>query len=183
MNLANKITILRVLLTPFFVGLVLYYKPDQDYLRYIALCVFSIAVLTDALDGFLARFLKQKTTLGTIMDPIADKLLLITAFISLTVWDASVKLPLWLPIIVVSRDIIIVIGVLVIFLLHSDIKISPSPLGKITTFTQMSAIISVLMLWDHSEYVWNTAVVFTALSGIDYIYRGTKLMNGNNGKK
>jgi cardiolipin synthase len=167
MNLANKITILRVLLTPFFVGLVL----------------FRSAVLTDALDGFLARFLKQKTTLGTIMDPIADKLLLITAFISLTVWDAAVKLPLWLPIIVVSRDIIIVIGVLVIFLLHSDIKISPSPLGKITTFTQMSAIISVLLLWDRSEYVWNTAVVFTALSGIDYIYRGTKLMNGNNGKK
>jgi CDP-diacylglycerol--glycerol-3-phosphate 3-phosphatidyltransferase len=183
MNLANKITILRVLLTPFFVGLVLYYKPDQDYLRYIALCVFSIAVLTDALDGFLARFLKQKTTLGTIMDPIADKLLLITAFISLTVWDAAVKLPLWLPIIVVSRDIIIVIGVLVIFLLHSDIKISPSPLGKITTFTQMSAIISVLLLWERSEYVWNTAVFFTALSGIDYIYRGTRLMNGNNGKK
>lgn len=183
MNIANKITILRVLLTPFFVGLALYYRPDKDYLRYIALCVFSIAVLTDALDGFLARFLKQKTTLGTIMDPIADKLLLITAFISLTVWNASIKLPLWLPIIVVSRDIIIVIGVLVIFLVHGDVKIAPSPLGKITTFLQMAAIISVLLLYRHSEYIWNTAVVFTALSGIDYIFRGARLMNGAAGKK
>lgn len=181
--MANKITILRVLLTPFFVGLVLYYRPEHDNLRYVALAIFSIAVLTDAVDGFLARFLRQKTTLGTIMDPIADKFLLITAFISLTVWDASIKLPLWLPIIVVSRDIIIVIGVIVIFLIYGEIKIAPSPLGKITTFLQMASVISVLLLYRHSEYIWNTAVVFTVLSGLDYIIRGTRLMNEKNGKK
>jgi phosphatidylglycerophosphate synthase len=79
----------------------------------------------------------------------------------------------------VSRDIIIVIGVLVIFIVHGDVKISPSPLGKITTFLQMAAIISVLLLYKHSEYIWNTAVVFTALSGIDYLFRGARLMNGN----
>ena len=102
MNIANKITILRVLLTPIFFGLVLYYKPEQDHLRFIALAIFGIAVLTDAIDGLLARFLKQKTALGTIMDPIADKFLLITSFIALTVWSGSVKLPLWLPIVVVA---------------------------------------------------------------------------------
>lgn len=183
MNIANKITILRVLLTPVFVGLVLYYKPDHDNLRYIALIVFAVAVLTDALDGFLARLLKQKTTLGTIMDPIADKFLLITAFIGLTVWNASIKLPLWLPIIVVSRDIIIVIGVMVIFLMNGDIKIAPSILGKATTFFQMMAIISVLLLYKHSAYIWNIAVVFTLISGIDYVFRGAKLLNGNHTKK
>ena len=183
MNIANKITILRVLLTPVFFGLVLYYKPEQDHLRFIALSIFAIAVLTDAVDGFLARFLKQKTPLGTIMDPIADKFLLITSFIALTVWSGSIKLPLWLPIVVVGRDIIIVIGVVVIFLTNGDIKIAPSMLGKLTTFFQMMAIISVLLLYKRSEYVWNLAVFFTLLSGIDYIFRGAKQLNGTHGKK
>lgn len=183
MNIANKITILRVLLTPIFFGLVLYYKPEQDNLRFIALTVFGIAVLTDAIDGFLARFLKQKTPLGTIMDPIADKFLLITSFIALTVWSGSVKLPLWLPIVVVGRDIIIVLGVVVIFLTNGDIKIAPSMLGKLTTFFQMMAIISVLLLYRHSEYIWNLAVAFTLLSGIDYVFRGARQLNGNQGKK
>ena len=183
MNIANKITILRVLLTPIFFGLVLYYKPEQDNLRFIALTVFGIAVLTDAIDGFLARFLKQKTALGRIMDPIADKFLLITSFIALTVWSGSVKLPLWLPIVVVSRDIIIVIGVVVIFLTNGDIKIAPSILGKLTTFFQMMAIISVLLLYKHSAYIWNLAVIFTLVSGIDYVFRGARQLNGNHGEK
>ena len=183
MNIANKITILRVLLTPIFFGLVLYYKPEQDNLRFIALTIFVIAVLTDAMDGFLARFLKQKTPLGTIMDPIADKFLLIISFIALTVWSGSVKLPLWLPIVVVSRDIIIVIGVVVIFLTNGDVKIAPSVLGKLTTFFQMMAIISVLLLYKHSACVWNLAAIFTLLSGIDYVFRGAKQLNGTHGKK
>ena len=183
MNIANKITILRVLLTPVFLGLVLYYKPEQDHLRFIALSIFAIAVLTDAVDGFLARVLKQKTPLGTIMDPIADKFLLIISFIALTVWSGSVKLPLWVPIAVVSRDIIIVIGIVVIFLTNGDIKIAPSVLGKLTTFFQMMAIISVLLLYKRSEYVWNLAVFFTLVSGIDYVFRGAKQLNGTHGKK
>lgn len=183
MNIANKITILRIFLAPIFFGLALYYKPEQDYLRFVALAVFGIAVLTDAVDGFLARFFNQKTALGTIMDPIADKFLLITSFIALTVWSGSIKLPLWLPIIVVSRDIIIVIGVIVIFLTNGDIKIAPSVLGKLTTFFQMMAIISVLLLYKHSEYIWILAVTFTLFSGIDYVFRGARQLNGNHGKK
>ncbi|MDP2942609.1 MAG: CDP-alcohol phosphatidyltransferase family protein [Candidatus Omnitrophota bacterium] len=183
MNLANRISILRILLTPFFIGCVLYYKPEHDYLRFVALGIFGLAVLSDALDGFLARVLKQKTMLGTILDPIADKLLLITAFISLANWPADIKLPLWMPIIVVSRDLFIVLGVVVIFLMSGDVKISPSPLGKITTFFQMATIISVLLLYKHSEYVWNLAVIFTLLSGINYLIRGARLLNGNHVKK
>lgn len=183
MNIANKITILRILLTPVFLGLVLYYKPEQDHLRFIALTIFVIAVLTDAIDGFLARVLKQKTPLGTIMDPIADKFLLITSFIALTVWSGGIKLPLWVPIIVVSRDIIIAIGVVVIFLTNGDIKIAPSVLGKLTTFFQMMAIIGVLLLYKHSEYIWYLAVIFTLASGIGYILRGARLLNGTHGKK
>lgn len=185
MNIANKITILRILLIPFFVWTVLYYTPPHDYLRFAALAIFGVAVLSDALDGFLARVLKQKTTLGTILDPLADKLLLITAFICLTAANnlpAPLRLPIWVPIIVVSRDIIIVIGAIIIFIIHGDIKISPSPLGKITTFFQMATIISVLLLYRHSNYIWNTAAAFTVLSGLDYVLRGARILNGAAGK-
>lgn len=183
MNLANKITILRILLTPVFIGMILYYRPDHDYLRFVALGVFIVAVITDALDGFLARVLKQKTSLGTILDPIADKLLLITAFIGLANWPGAVRLPLWIPIIVISRDFCIVLGVVVIFVMSGSINIAPRLLGKITTFLQMATIISVLLLYEHSNYIWNTTAIFTALSGIDYLIRGTHLMNGNNTRK
>lgn len=186
MNLANKISIVRILLIPFFIWAIVYYSPQRDFLRFVALGVFGLAVLSDAVDGYLARILKQRTMLGTFLDPIADKLLLITAFICLSVLNNLpdfLKLPPWVPIIVVSRDVIIVIGAIVIFLTTGGIEISPSPLGKITTFFQMATIISVLLRYPHSNYIWNLAIAFTVLSGIDYIIRGTRLLNGNQRKK
>ncbi|MFH0771288.1 MAG: CDP-alcohol phosphatidyltransferase family protein [Candidatus Omnitrophota bacterium] len=186
MNLANKISVLRILLTPCFMGAVLYYSPEHDYLRFVALIIFGIAGLSDALDGLFARLLKQKTLLGTILDPVADKLLLITAFISLSAANnipVSLRLPLWVPIVVVSRDIIIVIGAVIIFIITGDIKISPSPIGKITTFFQMVTIIGVLLLYPHSNYLWSLAVIFTVLSGIHYVIRGARLLNGAHSRR
>ncbi|MFH1778662.1 MAG: CDP-alcohol phosphatidyltransferase family protein [Candidatus Omnitrophota bacterium] len=186
MNLANKISIIRILLIPFFIWAIVYYRPEHDYLRFVALGIFALAVLSDAIDGYLARVLKQRTALGTFLDPIADKLLLVTAFISLTMANnlpASLRLPPWVSIIVVSRDVIIVLGAVVIFLMSGGIKISPSPLGKATTFFQMITIISVLLQYRHSNYIWNLAIAFTVLSGIDYIVRGARLLNENNKKK
>ena len=185
MNLANKISILRILLVPFFICAIVYYQPEHDYLRFVALGIFGLAVLSDAIDGYLARVLKQRTTLGTFLDPIADKLLLVAAFISLSMANnlpASLRLPPWVPIIVVSRDVIIVLGAIVIFLMSGGIKISPSPLGKTTTFFQMATIISVLLQYPYSNYILNVAIAFTVLSGIDYIIRGTRLLNENNRK-
>lgn len=186
MNLANKISIVRILLVPFFIWAIVYYSPEHDYLRFVALGIFGLAVLSDALDGYLARVLKQRTTLGTFLDPIADKLLLIAAFISLSVVNnlpASLKLPPWVPIIVVSRDVIILLGAVVIFLVSGGIEISPSPLGKVTTFFQMATIISVLLKYPRSNYIWTLAVALTILSAIDYIIRGARLLNGNHRKR
>ncbi len=185
MNLANKISILRILLVPFFIWAIVYYSPEHDYLRFIALGIFGLAVLSDAMDGYLARVLKQRTALGTFLDPLADKLLLITAFISLSVVNslpASLRLPPWVPIIVVSRDVIILLGAMVIFLVSGGIEISPSPLGKVTTFFQMATIISVLLQYPHSNYIWTSAVVLTILSAIDYVIRGARLLNENHRK-
>lgn len=184
MNLANKLSIVRILLVPFFIASLVYYSPRQDILRFIALGIFTIAVLTDAVDGYIARIKNIKTELGTFLDPIADKLLLLSAFICLSIvgnMPKGLKLPAWVPIVVVSRDAIIVFGSLLIYIIAGSIKVMPSRFGKLTTFFQMLTIISLLLQFEFSFILWNIAVIFTVLSGIGYIIRGSKLFNGAQG--
>ncbi|MDD5496005.1 MAG: CDP-alcohol phosphatidyltransferase family protein [Candidatus Omnitrophica bacterium] len=177
MNLANRITMSRIILIPFFIGAVIYSKME------IALVFFVLAIITDGVDGLIARTQNQKTKLGTILDPIADKLLLMSAFICLSMVRTippALRLPPYVPIIVISRDVIIVLGALVIHIITGDVKISPSILGKVTTFFQMMTIVSVLIYFKYSCVMWNIAVVLTVISGIDYLIRGSRLLNGNN---
>jgi len=175
-SLANKITILRIILIPFFIAAVVYSKTN------IALILFILAVISDGVDGFIARTFKQKTKLGTILDPIADKLLLMSAFICLAIANnipSGHKLPPYVPIIVISRDAIIVLGSVMIHLLTGDLKVSPSAVGKITTFFQMITIVSVLAQFKYSNIIWNTAVALTVVSGIDYVIKGSRVLNEN----
>lgn len=184
MNLANRISIARILLIPFFIGSIVYYKNENTLISYLPLAIFFIAVLTDGADGFIARKFNQKTELGTILDPVADKLLLITAFIALSFSHSippHLRLPPWLPILVISRDIIIVLGTVIIHLIRGSIHVMPTVLGKITTFLQMSTILAVLIKFPYSFIIWNIAGAFTVLSGVNYILRGSKLLNENNG--
>lgn len=183
MNLANKISIARILLIPFFIGSIVYYKNENSPIAYLPLFIFFIAVISDALDGFIARRFNQKTELGTIIDPMADKLLIVTAFICLSFSKSippNLKLPAWLPIIVISRDIIIVLGTVLLHLVKGSTQIIPTVWGKITTFLQMSTILVVLMKFPYSFIVWNLTGVFTIISGIDYIARGSRLLSENN---
>lgn len=180
MNLANRITIGRILLIPFFIASIFYYRPESELLRFLPAIIFGMAVATDAIDGFIARILKQKSHLGTILDPLADKLLLISAFICLSMVEnlpASFRLPPWVTIIVLSRDIIIVLGFLVIHHIKGSVEVRPTPLGKLTTFLQMMTIVSVLLQFGHSPVIWNAAVVFTIISGIDYVVIGSRMLN------
>lgn len=182
MNLANKISIARILLIPFFIGSIVYYKNEGSLLSYLPLVIFFIAVISDALDGFVARRFNQKTELGTILDPMADKLLIITAFICLAMSKSippHLKLPAWLPILVISRDIIIVLGSVLVHLIKGDIQIVPTIWGKVTTFFQMATILAVLTKFQYSFTIWNLAGVFTAISGIDYIVRGSRVLSEN----
>lgn len=184
MNLANKISIVRILLIPFFIGSIVYYKNEGSFASYLPLSIFFIAVMSDALDGFVARRFNQKTELGTILDPMADKLLIITAFICLSMSKSippNLKLPAWLPIVVISRDIIIVLGSVVVHFIRGNIQIVPTAWGKITTFLQMFTILAVLTKFHYSYVVWNIAGVFTAISGVDYIIRGSRTLSENNG--
>lgn len=182
MNLANKITIARVLLIPFFVAAIIYYTPENDFLRFLALGIFIISVFTDALDGYIARTKGQKTVLGSYLDPIADKLLLLAAFICLAMvnnFPQGRSLPAWVVLIVISRDAIIVLGSVIIYLMKGALEVVPSKLGKATTFLQMATVIVVLLHFRYSHIIWNLTIVFTVLSGIGYIRRGSRLLSEN----
>jgi len=188
MNLANKITIFRIILVPVFIDLILKYHQmapgtGEEY-RVLAITVFIIAVLTDAIDGYIARTNKQQTKLGTYLDPIADKLLLMSAVIifSLPI-ERFTRLPLWFTVSVISRDVIIVLGALMIYVINGKLKVVPSILGKVTTFFQMMTIVWLLFMFPYPQYVWRTAGILTILSGLGYIYSGSKqLGDAGNGK-
>lgn len=175
MNIPNRLSIMRIVLVPFFIGSIVYSRMD------IAFIFFFIAVISDGLDGFIARATNQKTHLGTILDPIADKLLLMSAFICLSVATtipAHLRLPPYVPIVVISRDAMIVLGSIVIHLITGSVKIEPSVIGKITTFFQMMTIVSILLKFEYSFIVWNIATVLTVVSGIDYMIKGSRVFNG-----
>jgi len=176
MNLANRITITRIILTPIFIAAVVYGRMD------IALILFAIAVISDGLDGFVARSMHQKTSIGTILDPVADKILLISAFICLTLTKSvpeGFRLPPYVPIIVISRDAIIVLGSVLIHVIKGNVKIVPSFWGKFTTFFQMMTVVSILVKFRYSPYVWNIATLLTVISGMDYMLKGSKALNEN----
>ena len=173
LNLPNRLTILRILMAPVIVILVVYRMPGWT------LAAFSIAALTDALDGFIARTRGQRTELGRILDPLADKLLLTSAFVALA---ALGEIRRWLAIIVVSRDLILVGGSLLNYLLLGKLRVSPSPLGKLTTGLQFALVIAAVLddLWPGAArglplLTWATAAA-TVLSGLDYVVRGSRAL-------
>ena len=179
LTLANRLSIFRILSIPFFVAALIYYNPQRDYLRWVALGIFCMAVLSDLADGFIAKKLKQKTTLGLILDPLADKTLLISAFVtvaSLRICPPTLKLPTWVPIIVISRDAIIMLGVILIYAIKKKFEVFPSLLGKLTTFFQMLTIIFIIAHFKFASFIWTTAVIFTVVSGIQYTARGIKIL-------
>jgi cardiolipin synthase len=173
MNIPNSITLIRFILIPFFVDLMIYGYHGA------ALAVFITACLTDALDGLIARLTNSQTELGAFLDPMADKLLIVTAFIVLAILE---RIPVWLVIIVVSRDIILTMGSLVIYFTGHSLTIKPSLIGKATTLLQFSVVSVTLVLvaydikLDHLGLLHGTTAAFTVTSGVQYVLRGMKIM-------
>jgi cardiolipin synthase len=174
MNLPNTLTILRVLLIPIFVILIM------NHSFCWALITFAIAGITDGLDGLLARLTRQKTELGAFLDPIADKLLLISAYLTLAIVEV---LPGWLSVIVITRDILIMLGILVIMLISHPPKIHPSFISKVTTTFQIITVLLALLTGNGpllkrlTDAVIYGTTFLTILSGIHYIYLGTRILN------
>ena len=174
MNLPNIMTLIRVLLIPLFVIFII------NKLFGWALITFAVAGITDGIDGMIARITHKRTELGAYLDPIADKLLLIAAFVTLAIIEI---LPSWLAVIVVTRDVIILLGFLVFILLDYRPEIKPSLVSKVTTFFQISTILLVLMAGYAPVFKQLSSIaiygttLFTIVSGSHYIYVGTRILN------
>ena len=185
LTFANKVTLARILIVPFFVATILYYSPQRDYLRLVALGIFGMAVASDLIDGYIARTRKQKTQAGAILDPLADKLLLMSAFICLykvgeQFWAFS--FPLWLVVAVISRDVILLLGSMIIQLVNGRLLIAPTIWGKATTFFQVFCIMGLLLQIEVSSYLWYVTALLTIISASGYIYDGIKTLNAANPK-
>ncbi len=175
MNLANSLTLLRILLVPVFISFIAYYDGANDFFRYAALGVFSFACLTDAVDGYIARVFNQRTELGTLLDPVADKLLLVSAFIGILLQNNfELKPPIWVVIIITSRDAFIILGLLIIFFTTGKISASPNFLGKVTTVFQMSTVFFLLLQSSFVPALWYVTAFLTIISGAVYIVREGK---------
>ncbi len=189
LNVPNALTVIRMVLIPVFVTALYYQRFGW------ALGIFLLAGVTDGLDGLLARKFNQGTPLGQILDPIADKLLLVTSFITLSlpsVMEASalvqphprhLPVPFWVTAAVISRDIFIVVGSATINVVTGFRRFRPSPLGKANTVVQIGAILLILIaarfppLRGYLPTVYTTVFAFALASGAHYVYWASKLLN------
>ena len=195
MTFANRITIIRILLIPLFVWLTLDYirdyQKDQEleWERVLACVVFAIAAISDAVDGYIARRYHQKSELGTFLDPLADKILLVSALLLLSIRfkDGTPfdQLPLWFPVLVVSRDLMLLGGTVLIHMLAGRVTARPRIVGKCATFFQMITLGWVLLKVERPSYQWPlyAAGFFTLISGIWYIFDGVKQLGVHEQKK
>jgi CDP-diacylglycerol--glycerol-3-phosphate 3-phosphatidyltransferase len=188
MTTANKITVVRILMIPIFVTLAIYYGESiqegspQDWQRFAAIAVFLVAAVSDGLDGYVARRYNQRSSLGMILDPIADKGLLLSGIITLSISNWSTgdqhygKFPAWFPVLVITRDAVIVVGSAVLHILNGTVRVRPSWTGKVATVLQMAAIAWVMLQLRMLPllYVVAGAGFFTLVSGMIYVRDGVR---------
>ncbi len=169
MGAANLLTAFRILLIPVFVSLLIYERHTAAGL------VFVLAGVTDGLDGMVARRTGRQTRLGALLDPVADKLLAVSSFVTLSLRG---PIPVWFVVLVISRDLIISLGALILFLTEGSLEIAPSRIGKTATFLQfLTILLTVLVMMDGRVALpWRAslfaAAALTALSGLQYLARG-----------
>jgi cardiolipin synthase (CMP-forming) len=181
----NLLTIFRMVLIPVFASLLFY----QRFV--LALVVFVIAGVTDGLDGLLARRFDQRSQLGTILDPIADKMMMVTSFVVLSMRSvfpqpvpSHLPIPFWVTIAVISRDVFILVGAAAINIVTGFRGFRPSLLGKINTTVQIIAIAAIMFAASvpygtgyYLPTVYTTVFTFAVLSGVHYVFFVTKLLN------
>jgi cardiolipin synthase (CMP-forming) len=185
---ANKVTILRILLIPFFVMEVLYYvKTGNEAHRTAALLTFAVAAICDGVDGYIARRYNQWSELGTILDPLADKLLLVSGVVLLSFDHGPLlgQIPLWLTVTIISRDILLLVGLVVIQMTVGKVKVQPRLIGKLATVLQMVVLLWVLLKWDVGrggkwlQGLTLGAAICTGVSGLQYVWAGIRQLSAS----
>jgi cardiolipin synthase (CMP-forming) len=179
-TIPNLLTLVRMGMVPWFIISLVNGQPGQ------ALLVFSVAGITDALDGFIARFWKQQSALGAYLDPVADKLLLTSAYVVLSIpsLNQGTPIPLWVTILVIARDVLLVIMALVLYLAVGIRKFPPTALSKVNTLFQVAAVLLVMLSGTFPDLRFVDLAAVSALyivagltlaSGLDYVYRMSRL--------
>jgi cardiolipin synthase len=180
-TLATKITVMRLLMVPVFAVCMVYRRPGLGFI------VFGLACLGDALDGYIARSREEYSSLGATLDPMADKLLMFSAYVLMGI---NGQIPAWLAILIICRDVLISAGYLSYYLTHGFITPEPSRLGKYTTAAQMITIVFALLVWtmDAGASLAMSALYYltgalTAISGVHYsFFVGARMLAGNSGR-
>ena len=186
MTTANKITILRILLIPFFVVEVIYYvRTGNEIHRLLGILSFAVTAILDGVDGYIARRYNQISELGKILDPLADKLLLVSGVVLLS-FDSEPylrQIPLWLTGTIIGRDLLLLVGVVVIHYTIGKVKVRPRLTGKLATVLQMLAVSWILLRWDFHHgllRIWILgAGIFTGVSGLLYVWDGVKQLGSH----
>ena len=187
MTTPNKITIARILMIPLFVMMAIYYGRSVvagvpvEWQRWLATALFLVAAASDGIDGYIARRYNQRSRLGEILDPIADKGLLLAGIITLSVSNWRFEFPVWFPVLVIARVVIVVAGAITLQMLNGSVRVKPSWTGKISTALQMVAVACIMLQLDLFRVtVWKIdlhfldipvwlAGIFTAVSGFGYV--------------
>ncbi len=184
MTTANRITIFRILLIPFFVVEILYYvRNGHEMHRYLGIAAFAVAAICDGVDGYVARHFNQRSELGAVLDPLADKLLLVSGIVLLS-FDHTPYLqtvPLWLTGTIIGRDILMLAGVIVIQWMSGKVRVRPRILGKIATVLQMAVVIWILLKWPERWLLvlTSSAALCTGISGLLYVWDGTRQLSAH----
>ena len=182
MTTANKITIIRILLIPFFVTEMIYYtRTGDEFHRLIALICFAVAAISDGVDGYIARRYNQRSELGAFLDPMADKLLLVSAIVVLSFDNGShlARIPLWVTTTIISRDLLLLFGAAVIHYTVGVLTVKPRMVGKLATVLQMTMVIWGLLKWDA---VWFnrwcvTAAIAAGVAWAFYVWDGMRQLS------
>jgi CDP-diacylglycerol--glycerol-3-phosphate 3-phosphatidyltransferase len=184
MTTANKVTLFRIFLVPLFIVMVLYYADTGvETYRWVAVASFAVAALSDGLDGYIARRYHQFSELGRILDPLADKLLLVSGVVLLSLKNEPHlhRIPLWLTVIILSRDVLLVLGLVVIQLVCGRIVVRPVLIGKAATVLQMVCV-GWALLKVQPDWLLGWAVAAgacTAISGIIYVTEGIRQLSAS----
>ncbi|SDT95897.1 CDP-diacylglycerol--glycerol-3-phosphate 3-phosphatidyltransferase/cardiolipin synthase [Verrucomicrobium sp. GAS474] len=191
MTWANRITIFRIVLIPIFLGTLLYYSASERHgapderLRWLAFGIFLVAAISDGVDGYLARHCNQRTKLGAVLDPTADKLLAFTALLSLSLipFQGIPTFPLWFPLLVISRDVILAVGAFLLHYFHHTVEVRPHWTGKVSTVFVFAAICAVLLNLPWVNILCWIGGLFTLASTVFYVRDGIAQFNAGDHSK
>ncbi len=188
MTLPNYISILRIFLVPVFVGAIIYHvgEGDEAY-RWAAVSIFAIASVSDMVDGLLARRLGMASRLGAVLDPLADKLLLVSGVVMLSLETGSslATIPVWLTVLIISRDAFLGMGAMLIVYLGKPPQVRPRILGKAAAVSQMALILWILLKLPDAGLAFLIGItgILTLLSGIQYIVDGVRQLSAQEARQ